>query len=84
MSLLIHQFEEYALPGGFPLIWNAGVSGERENYHAYPMNKQGSAFSNLSFWLVYILLFCILQDTFSDFDNCLLGIWTAHYAWHYD
>ena len=30
MGLLIHQFEEYVLPGGFPMVWNIVQSGERE------------------------------------------------------
>ena len=56
MTLLIHQFEEYACPGGFPLAWNAGASAERELYDRYPMNKKGSMFSNVSFWIVYALV----------------------------
>lgn len=62
MTLLAHQFEEYAWPGGFPLAWNAGASGERERYDRYPMNKKGSTFSNLAFWCVYIA-FIFLYET---------------------
>lgn len=54
MTMLAHQFEEYAWPGGFPLAWNAGTSGEKVLYDRYPMNKKGSTFSNLAFWVVYI------------------------------
>lgn len=46
MALLVHQFEEYALPGGFPAIWNIAVSGEKEIAHKYPLNKQGSLLVN--------------------------------------
>lgn len=56
MTMLVHQFEEYALPGGFPMTWNAGACGEREKYDRYPMNKKGSAISNVSFWVVYVIV----------------------------
>jgi hypothetical protein len=55
MALLVHQFEEYALPGGFPAIWNIAVSGEKEIAHKYPLNKQGSLLVNtLSAYTFYI------------------------------
>lgn len=61
MTLLIHQFEEYACPGGFPLSWNAGASGERELYDRYPMNKKGCVFSNVSFWVVYTIVIFLYE-----------------------
>lgn len=39
MALLAHQFEEYALPGGAPLVINALMYGERKRYDRYPGNK---------------------------------------------
>jgi len=30
MAMLMHQFEEYALPGGFPSITNIAVMGEKK------------------------------------------------------
>ena len=47
MGLLIHQFEEYVLPGGFPMVWNIVQSGERERYDRYPMNKNTSFVCNV-------------------------------------
>lgn len=55
MTLLVHQFEEYACPGGFPMYWNVGTCGEKKLYDHYPMNKRGSAITNVSTWLVYII-----------------------------
>ena len=47
MGLIIHQFEEYVLPGGFPMVWNIVQSGEREIYDRYPMNKNTSFVCNV-------------------------------------
>ena len=47
MGLIIHQFEEYVLPGGFPMVWNIVQSGERERYDRYPMNKNTSFVCNV-------------------------------------
>ena len=63
MTMLAHQFEEYAWPGGFPLAWNAGTCGEKEIYDRYPMNKKGSTFSNLAFWIVYIVFIFLYEHT---------------------
>ncbi|CAH1059287.1 HXXEE domain-containing protein [Paenibacillus pseudetheri] len=46
MALLVHQFEEYALPGGFPPVWNIAISGEKNVPDRYPLNKQSSLFVN--------------------------------------
>lgn len=62
MGLLIHQFEEYVLPGGFPMVWNIVWSGETEIYDRYPMNKHTAFFCNVC--LMYPLY--ILGILFSD------------------
>lgn len=46
MSLLIHQFEEYVLPGGAPVIVNIGTFSERDNYLRYPGNMHSSMLVN--------------------------------------
>jgi hypothetical protein len=56
MAMMVHQFEEYALPGGFPAIWNIAVSGEKDSPNRYPLNKQSSLFVNtFSMYTVYIV-----------------------------
>ena len=56
MALLVHQFEEYALPGGFPAVWNIVASGEKESPNRYPLNKQSSLVANTFMaYLLYIL-----------------------------
>jgi len=39
MSLLMHQFEEYALPGGFPAVFNIGWNHETGVPDRYPLNR---------------------------------------------
>ena len=59
MALLIHQFEEYALPGGFPAVFNMAFSRERENPDRYPLNKKSSLLVNvvLAYPLYLIAIF---------------------------
>ena len=38
MALLVHQYEEYAFPGGFPAIFNIALSGEKQVPERYPLN----------------------------------------------
>ena len=47
MCLLAHQFEEYAVPGGFPSAWNIGVSGETEAGNRYPLNTKSAFIVNI-------------------------------------
>lgn len=47
MCLLAHQFEEYAVPGGFPSAWNIGVSGEIEVGDRYPLNTKSAFIVNI-------------------------------------
>jgi len=61
MCLLAHQFEEYAVPGGFPIAWNVGVSGETEVGDRYPLNTQSAFVANICFgYTLYIIgiVFC--------------------------
>ena len=39
MALLVHQFEEYAYPGGFPPVFNIGWQREKEAPDRYPLNR---------------------------------------------
>lgn len=39
MALLIHQFEEYGLPGGFPALFNIIMNGETKTPDRFPQNS---------------------------------------------
>lgn len=61
MCLLAHQFEEYAVPGGFPSAWNIGVSGEQEAGDRYPLNTKSAFIVNVccAYPLYFMgILFC--------------------------
>ena len=47
MALLVHQFEEYALPGGFPAIMNSAWMGEKDVPDRYPLNRKSSFIVNV-------------------------------------
>lgn len=56
MAMLVHQFEEYALPGGFPLISNMAALGETEHPERYPLNARQCFIGNVAFcYLSYII-----------------------------
>lgn len=61
MCLLAHEFEEYAVPGGFPTAWNYGTCGEEEAADRYPLNVKSAFIVNVCCgYPVYILgiVFC--------------------------
>ncbi|MEA4969808.1 MAG: HXXEE domain-containing protein [Candidatus Pelethousia sp.] len=47
MAMLVHQFEEYGWPGGFPSISNFIGLGERKDFDRYPINANQSWISNV-------------------------------------
>lgn len=47
MAMLMHQVEEYALPGGFPTITNMMVFGEKSAPDRYPLNANQCMISNV-------------------------------------
>ena len=49
MALLAHQFEEYALPGGAPLVLNAAFYGEKKDYDRYSGNQLNGMLVNRTF-----------------------------------
>ena len=53
MALVLHEFEEYVLPGGFPMAMNQGMFGETELADRYPGNTQSCLIVNIYF--AYVL-----------------------------
>lgn len=47
MAMLVHQFEEYALPGGFSSITNIVMFGEKKAPDRYPLNANQCWISNV-------------------------------------
>ncbi len=61
MSLLLHQLEEYAWPGGFPAIMNiAWMPAKGVRPDRYPLNRQAALFVNVFFAYPYYVLPIIL------------------------
>ncbi len=60
MAMLVHQFEEYALPGGFPSITNIVMFGEKKAPDRYPLNANQCWISNVlltyPFYIVPVFL----------------------------
>jgi hypothetical protein len=57
MALLVHQFEEYAWPGGFPAVmniaWQPSAEGKPDRY---PLNQQSALFVNVFFAYPFYIL----------------------------
>ena len=55
LALPLHQYEEYALPGGGPVVINRYFYGEKDNYRAFPGNWNSVMVVNLSAYVFYVL-----------------------------
>jgi hypothetical protein len=55
MALLVHQYEEYALPGGAPAVLNRVFYGEKKDYDRFPGNKQSCLLINALAYPFYIV-----------------------------
>lgn len=55
MVLPLHQYEEYALPGGGPVVINLIYYGEKKDFRNYPGNWNSTMIVNLSAYIFYIL-----------------------------
>ncbi len=49
MALLIHQFEELAIPGGFPALYNIAVFKEKDGPERYHLNANTNLLINVYF-----------------------------------
>jgi hypothetical protein len=47
MALLVHQFEEYAWPGGFPAVMNIAWQPKGTKPDRCPLNRNGALFVNV-------------------------------------
>jgi hypothetical protein len=56
MALLVHQFEEYALPGGFPAIMNIAWQPSGGRPDRCPLNRNGALFVNVFFAYPFYIL----------------------------
>lgn len=74
MLLLLHEFEEYVLPGGFPAAMNIGLMGEKKDFGKYPLNELSAFIVNVV--LAYPLYICgiIFHDVL------WLGIFIAYFT----
>jgi len=59
--LLIHQYEEYGWPGGFPWIHNEVVAPSGGPGDRYPLNQNSALFINVVGWA-----FCFLPTLFPN------------------
>lgn len=63
MSLPLHQYEEYALPGGGPVVINRYFYGKPDNYRRFPGNWNSIMVVNLSAYVFYVLALVLPQLT---------------------
>lgn len=76
MGMLMHQFEEYAYPGGFPIISNMAGLGELEHPERYPLNARQSFLSNVIFcYLSYIIPILFPHLIWMGASSVLAGVW---------
>lgn len=61
LALLAHQFEEYQLPGGAPLIINRVIYNETKLADRYPGNALSICVVNTSAWILYLLSICFYR-----------------------
>ena len=75
MALLIHQFEEYAYPGGFPSIFNTAVFGEKKVPERYPINANQALITNVFLaYPFYILAIIFPNLIWLGFAQILFGM----------
>jgi Protein of unknown function with HXXEE motif len=60
MALLVHQFEEYAWPGGFPAVMNIAWMPGGDRPDRSPLNRKGALFVNVFFAYPFYILPIIL------------------------
>ena len=71
---LLHQFEEYILPGGFVKFFNKNLL--KSNEDAYPLNKVASFWINIPIIFLAFPISAYLGTTI----HLSLAIWTAYFS----
>lgn len=71
---LIHQFEEYILPGGFVAFFNKNLL--QSKMADYPLDKRASFWINIPIIFIAFPLSAILAGTL----DISIGIWTAYFS----
>ena len=71
---LMHQFEEYILPGGFVAFFNKYVLGSKKA--SFPLNDKAS------FWINILIIFIAfpLSAVLAQYIDLSLGIWMAYFS----
>lgn len=62
MSMLIHQFEEYAWPGGFPSMANSVLTPGNKDYDRYPFNANQCFISNVFLTYAFYISAVLFPD----------------------
>ncbi|TCK71170.1 HXXEE domain-containing protein [Lonepinella koalarum] len=63
MAMLVHQFEEYAYPGGFPSIFNIVLLGNHGNdFNRYPTNANLVMINNVFLCYTFYIIAIIFPD----------------------
>lgn len=75
MALHVHQFEEYAIPGGFPIFNNIAFMGEKELPDRVPLSKKGAFVCNVCcMYPVYLLALIFHQYIWVGLCIMLFGV----------
>ena len=71
---LLHQFEEYVLPGGFVKFFNTKPLGSKRD--DFPLNIRSSFWINIPIIFIGFPLSAIL----AGYVNISIGLWTAYFS----
>lgn len=75
MALNVHQFEEYAIPGGFPMVMNMAFMEEKEVPERYPLNKKSAFVCNVCcIYPIYILAIIFSQQLWLGLAVVIMGV----------
>ena len=75
MALNLHQFEEYAMPGGFPMVMNRAFMGETEVPERFPLNKKSAFVCNvLLMYPLYLLAIVFCQQIWLGLTMVVTGV----------
>jgi hypothetical protein len=83
MAMLVHQFEEYGLPGGFPSFFNIAFWGERKQIDSYPFNANTAMVNNVflcyPFYIIGIIFPSCIWFGLIQVGQGMVQIWNHGY-----